>query len=78
MLSENKYLVDFLMGFSGKKPQTLLIPIPYYMISTAVSKRNYRIVENLNFPLEFLVMISDNFAKFVSGSVMHCYIRRLI
>jgi len=27
MLSESKYLVDFLVGFSGKKPQTLLIPI---------------------------------------------------
>ena len=27
MLSESKYLVDFLVGFLGKKPQTLLIPI---------------------------------------------------
>ena len=27
MLSESKYLVDFLVGFSSKKPQTLLIPI---------------------------------------------------
>ena len=39
MLSESKYLADFLVGFLGKKPQTLLIPIystvivlPYYMI----------------------------------------------
>ena len=27
MLSESKYLADFLVGFLGKKPQTLLIPI---------------------------------------------------
>ena len=27
MLSESKYLADFLGGFLGKKPQTLLIPI---------------------------------------------------
>ena len=27
MLSESKYLVDFLVGFLDKKPQTLLIPI---------------------------------------------------
>ena len=27
MLSESNYLVDFLVGFWGKKPQTLLIPI---------------------------------------------------
>jgi len=26
MLSESKYLADFLVGFLGKKPQTLLIP----------------------------------------------------
>ena len=26
MLSESKCLVDFLVGFLGKKPQTLLIP----------------------------------------------------
>ena len=36
MLSESKYLADFLMRFLGKKPQTLLIPIYstilYYMI----------------------------------------------
>jgi len=35
MLSESKYLVDFLVGFLGKKPQTLLftyIVLPYYMI----------------------------------------------
>ena len=32
MLSESKYLVDFLVGFLGKKPQTLLIP----MYSTTV------------------------------------------
>ena len=38
MLSESKYLVDLWVGFLGKKPQTLLIPIyivlPYYMICT--------------------------------------------
>ena len=47
MLSESKYLADFLVGFLGKKPQTLWIPIysttvlydsiysilPYYMIN---------------------------------------------
>ena len=27
MLSESKYLADFLVGFLGKRPQTLLIPI---------------------------------------------------
>ena len=27
MLSESKYLADFLVEFLGKKPQTLLIPI---------------------------------------------------
>ena len=27
MLSGSKYLADFLVGFLGKKPQTLLIPI---------------------------------------------------
>ena len=27
MLSESKYLVDFLVGFLGKKPQILLFPI---------------------------------------------------
>jgi len=27
MLSESKYLADFLVRFLGKKPQTLLIPI---------------------------------------------------
>ena len=48
MLSGSKYLLDFLVGFLDKKPQTLLIPIysttvlydkfnfysyvPYYMI----------------------------------------------
>jgi len=30
MLSESKYLADFLVEFLGKKPQTLLIPIYYY------------------------------------------------
>ena len=37
MLSESKYLADFLEGFLCKKPQTTSIPIhivlPYYMIS---------------------------------------------
>ena len=32
MLTESKYLVDFLVGFLGKKPQTLYIVLPYYMI----------------------------------------------
>jgi len=34
ILSESRYLADFLVGFLGKKPQTLLIRIvlPYYMI----------------------------------------------
>ena len=32
MLSESKYLADFLVEFLGKKPQTLLILLPYYMI----------------------------------------------
>ena len=32
MLSESKYLVDFLVEFLGKKPQTLYIVLPYYMI----------------------------------------------
>ena len=27
MLSESSYLADFLVGFFGKKPQTLMIPI---------------------------------------------------
>ena len=34
MLSESKYLADLQVGFLGKKPQTVLIPIvlPYFMI----------------------------------------------
>jgi len=32
MLSESKYLADFLVEFLGKKPQTLLILLPYYMM----------------------------------------------
>ena len=45
MLSESKYLVDFLVEFLGKKPQTLLIPIyvvlPYYMIYACANNAGF-------------------------------------
>ena len=44
MLLENKYLLDFLVGFLGKKPQTLLIPI---YSTTVLYDKNYNLFKKL-------------------------------
>ena len=61
MLSESKYLADFLVGFLGKKPQTLLIP----MYSTTVLYDTY--LENDQYLAD-----ADTLAFFTLKTYYHC------
>ena len=46
MLSESKYLADFLVGFLGKKPQTLLITTVLYDKQRAARKASLQSIYN--------------------------------